>query len=249
VVNIINKKTVLITGGAKGIGSALSTLFSENNYNVIINYCHSEKEAHALKDLLKRNNSEIMIFQADITKREQVVTMINAGLTQFGSIDILVNNAGICQQKLFIDLTESDWDQMMSVHLKGMYYCCKELLPEMIKHKQGKIINISSIWGMIGASCEVHYSTAKAAIIGFTKALAKEVGPSNIQVNCVAPGIIETEMNQLLTPEELNALINETPLLRIGKAIDVAHAVLYLASEHANFITGQVLSPNGGLVI
>ncbi len=248
-VNIINKKTVLITGGARGIGRAISTLFAQNNYNLIINYCHSQKEASTLKEQLKQHDSRIMLYQADITQREQVAAMVAAGLAEFGAIDVLVNNAGIAQQKLFIDLTETDWEQMMNLHLKGVFYCSQAVLPEMIQRKQGKIINISSIWGMVGASCEVHYSTAKAGMIGFTKALAKELGPSKIQVNCVAPGVIETEMNQFLNSAELNSIINETPLLRVGNPSEVAQAVLYLASEHADFITGQVLSPNGGLVI
>jgi 3-oxoacyl-[acyl-carrier protein] reductase len=243
------KKTVLITGSAKGIGRATAELFTEHNYNVIINYLHSEKEAYFFAARLERQGHDVMAYKADISDRGQVETMIEACILRFGSIDILVNNAGIAQQKLFTDITEDDWDNMLNVHVKGIFNCCQSVLPYMINSKQGKIINISSIWGMTGASCEVHYSTAKAAVIGFTKALAKELGPSNIQVNCVAPGIIATDMNAALDEAARDRLLQETPLMRFGTPADIAHIILYLASEKADFLTGQVISPNGGFVI
>lgn len=243
------KKTALITGSSRGIGCAIAELFAENNYNVIINYLHSEKDANALVSSLGRQGHTAMAIRADVARIDQVKEMVDLSIAGFGAIDVLVNNAGIAQQRLFTDITEDDWDRMMDVHVKGAFNCCQRVLPNMISRKQGKIINISSIWGMTGASCEVHYSTAKAAVIGFTKALAKELGPSNIQVNCVAPGIIETAMNAALDESERNMLREETPLMRFGTPLEVASAVLYLASENANFLTGQVLSPNGGLVI
>ena len=243
------KKTILVTGSSKGIGRATAELFAENNYNVVINYLHSKEDAAALVLLLKKRGHSVMAYKADVSNREQVEAMVDSCITRFGSIDILVNNAGIAQQKLFTEITADDWDNMMNVNVKGMFHCCQCVLPYMITKKQGKIINISSIWGMTGASCEVHYSTAKAAVIGFTKALARELGPSNIQVNCVAPGIIATDMNASLDECERTMLMQDTPLMRLGTPADIAHAILYLASDKADFLTGQVLSPNGGFVI
>lgn len=243
------KKTVLITGGSRGIGRAIAELFAEHDYNIIINYLHAEEAAQNLLSSLKSKGCSAISVQADVASMEQVKAMIEQSLSCFGKIDVLINNAGIAQQKLFTDISEEDWDRMLNIHVKGMFNCCQCVLPAMISRKQGRIINISSIWGMTGASCEVHYSTAKAAMIGFTKALAKELGPSNIQVNCVAPGIIETEMNFLLNENERTCLQEETPLMRFGTPLEVASAVLYLASDSASFLTGQVISPNGGLVI
>ena len=243
------KKTVLITGSSRGIGRATAAVFAQHQYNIIINYLHSEKDAFSLASSLEKQGHRAMVYRADIAKRDEVEAMVEKGLSTFQTIDVLINNAGIAQQKLFMDITEDDWNRMLNIHVKGMFYCCQCVLPEMIRRKQGKIINVSSIWGMTGASCEVHYSTAKAAVIGFTKALTKELGPSNIQVNCVAPGIIETDMNDLLDEKERNSLLEETPLLRFGTPTDVANAVFFLASTKADFLTGQVLSPNGGFVI
>jgi len=242
-------KTVLITGGSKGIGRATAELFAENDYNVIINYLHSGREAESLVARLSERGYAVLAYQADVSCRDQVEAMVNAGMERFGSIDILVNNAGIAQQKLFTEITETEWDRMLNINVKGLYHCCQCVLPNMISKKKGKIINISSIWGMIGASCEVHYSTAKAAVIGFTKALARELGPSNIQVNCVAPGIIATDMNVSLDETDIHRLLEETPLQRFGNPFEIAYAVLYLASDKADFLTGQVISPNGGFVI
>ena len=166
-----------------------------------------------------------------------------------GDPDILVNNAGIAQQKLFTDVTEEDWDRIFAVNVKGMFHCAQAVLPAMIRKKRGKIVNLSSMWGQVGASCEVAYSAAKGAVIAFTKALAQEVGPSGIQVNCVAPGVIDTEMNHTLSPETLAALREETPLGVLGKASDVAEAIGFLVSDRADFITGQVLAPNGGMIL
>ncbi|MEQ8236603.1 MAG: SDR family oxidoreductase [Syntrophomonadaceae bacterium] len=242
-------KTVLITGASKGIGRATAELFAQNNCNVVINYLHSGREAESLVKRLREEGYSVMAYQADISCRDQVEAMVNAAMKRFGMIDILVNNAGIAQQKLFTEITEAEWDRMLNVHVKGIFHCCQCVLPHMISKKKGKIINISSIWGITGASCEVHYSTAKAAVIGFTKALAREMGPSNIQVNCVAPGIIATDMNAGLEEADIHRLLEDTPLMRFGNPFEIAHAVLYLASDKADFLTGQVLSPNGGFII
>ncbi len=244
----LKKKTVLITGSSKGIGRATAGVFAANGYNVIINYCHSEQEALTLAAMLEDQGCAVLTCQADVSRRDQVDHMVAEGIKHYGNIDVLINNAGFAQQKLFTDITEEDWDTMLNVHVKSLFHCCQAVLPLMIRQKKGKIINVSSIWGITGASCEVHYSTAKAAVIGFTKALAREVGPCNIQVNCVAPGIIDTEMNISLDDYDRNKLLEETPLMRFGTPQEIAYAVLYLASGQADFLTGQVLSPNGGFV-
>lgn len=243
------KKTVLITGASRGIGRAMAQVFARNSYNVIINYRNSEQKALSLEHELTQQGYDVLSYKADVTNKSEVAAMIAASEKQFGSIDVLINNAGISQFKLFTEITDVEWDIMLNTHLKGMFNCCQGVLPQMIHKKMGKIINIASIWGMVGASCEVHYSTAKAGMIGFTKALAKELGPSAIQVNCIAPGIIDTEMNNGLKESEKEILIGETPLLRFGQPEDIANLALYLASDKADFFTGQVLSPNGGFVI
>lgn len=242
-------KTVLITGASRGIGRETAKLFASGNYNVAINYFNSEEAAEDLYSCLRNENYSVIKVQADVRSRIQVDNMINKIYGYFGNIDILVNNAGIAQQKLFSDITEDDWNKMFDVNIKGIFNCCQGVLPKMIYNKQGKIINISSIWGITGASCEVHYSASKAAVIGFTKALAKEVGPSGIQVNCVCPGIIDTDMNSNLDETTVEELKSNTPLGVLGSAKDIAEVIFFLASSKANFITGQVISPNGGFVI
>jgi len=243
------KKTVLITGGSRGIGRASAQLFARQGWNVAVNYLHSQQAALDLVAELTGVGCEVMACQADVSIREQVAGMVREVGDRFGSIEVLINNAGIAQQKLFTDITPEDWDAMLDVNVKGIFNCCQAVVPGMINRKRGKIINLASIWGLTGASCEVHYSTAKAAVIGFTKALARELGPSNIQVNCVAPGIIDTDMNASLLEDDRCRLIEATPLMRFGTPQDIAYALLFLASEQADFLTGQVLSPNGGFVI
>lgn len=240
-------QTALITGASRGIGSAIARRLAWDGFRVILNYNHSEERASLLAEELNASfEADIaQAFHADVADRDQVARMFSA----IGGVDVLVNNAGIAQQKLFTDLTEQDWDSMFDVDVKGVFHCCQCALPYMIHHKRGKIINISSMWGQVGASCETHYSAAKAAVIGLTKALAKEVGPSGIQVNCVAPGVIQTEMNAMLGEDTMNALREETPLGVLGTAEDIAAAVSFLAGEESNFITGQVFGVNGGMII
>lgn len=243
------KEIVLITGGSRGIGAACVDLFASKGYKVVINYNNSEEEANNLYKRLLDKGLDVHIFKADVSVREEVNSMVDYCIKEFSAIDILINNAGISQEKLFIDITDEDWDKMLNTNLKSMFYTTQEVLKHMISEKKGKIINISSMWGMVGASCEVHYSAAKAGVIGMTKALAKEVGPSNIQVNAIAPGVIKTDMLNGFTDEDMDVLIEETPLMRIGTSMDIAKCAVFLASEGSDFITGQVISPNGGFVI
>lgn len=242
-------KTVLITGASKGIGATMAIRFAEKGYNVVMNYNNSVQAALILHKSLCENGYSVMAFKANVRNRLDVDLMVKETLYKFGSIDILINNAGIASQGLITDVSAQDWNDIIDVNLNGVFNCTQAVLPHMIEKKSGKIINISSMWGQVGASCEVPYSTAKAGVIGFTKALAKEVGPSGITVNCIAPGLIETGMNQALTIEDVTALVDETPLGRIGNTHDVASAALYLASDDADFVTGQVLGVNGGFVI
>ncbi len=242
-------KTVVVTGGAKGIGAATSTLFAINGYNVVINYNTSEACALDLMNKLNNEGYNVSIFKADISKKDEAEKLMEHTLSTFGSVDILINNAGIAQQKLFTDITNEDWNKMISVDLTGTYNCCKAVVPYFVLQKSGSIVNVSSVWGIVGASCEVHYSAAKAGIIGLTKALAKELGPSNIRVNCIAPGVIDTDMNSNHSTQTIESLCFDTPLCRIGNPQEVAEAILFLASEKASFITGQILSVDGGFAI
>ncbi len=237
-------KTVLITGASRGIGAAVAREFAQNGYRVIINYNKSKEKA-----LLLAEEIGALAIYADVSKSEEVKKMFEEIEKKYGGVDVLINNAGISQIKLFSDITEQDWDEMFSINVKGMFNCTKSALPYMIHKKCGKIINVSSMWGIAGASCEVHYSASKASVIGFTKALAKELAPSGICVNCVAPGVISTDMCSDLTDEDMQLLKEETPLGRIGKSEEVAKAILFLASGESDFITGQVLNINGGMVI
>ena len=238
------QRVVLITGGSRGIGAAAVRRFAAGGDKVVINYCRSKEQAEALAA-----ETGGWAVQADVSDPEQVRKMVDNVLDKFCQLDILICNAGIAQQKLFGDLTDQDWRRMFAVHVDGMFYTVRAALPHFIHRKEGRILTVSSMWGQVGGSCEVAYSAAKAAVIGMTKALAKELGPSGITVNCVAPGVIDTEMNANLTREDLESLAEETPLGTIGRPEDVAEALWYLASPGAKFVTGQVLAPNGGLVV
>ena len=242
-------KTVLITGASRGIGAATARLFAQKGWAVAVNYRNSRESAEGLVSEIRKNSGTALAIPADVGDPEQVEAMFRTAERELGQIEALVNNAGIAQQKLFTDLTDEDWDELFRVDVKGVFLCCRRALPAMIRRHRGVIVNISSMWGQVGASCEVHYSAAKAAVIGLTRALAKEVGPSGIRVNCIAPGVIQTEMNGNLTPETLEALKEETPLELLGDPEDVAKAAWFLTSEGSAFITGQVLGVNGGMVI
>ena len=243
------KKTVLITGASHGIGKATAILFAKHNYNVIINYNTSEDEAKKIEVDLIKQGANALAIKADVSRQDEVKEMFGVINDTFGDIHVLINNAGISSQKLFTDVAEEEWDKIFDVNIKGIFNCTQFALKSMIKNHFGKIINISSIWGLTGASCEVVYSATKAAVIGFTKALAKEVGPCNINVNAVAPGVIDTQMNKNISVEIMCDLKEQTPLGVIGTCEDVAQTILFLASDNSKFITGQVISPNGGIVI
>lgn len=243
------RKTAFITGGATGIGKETARTLSKEGFFVVIFCNKSEQNAIKLCEELNANNFNSCYIKADLSVFEEVKKAVNDAIKITGRVDLLVNNAGIAQQKLFCDITYDDWHTMMNINLNSVFYMCKEVVPYLIKNKCGKIINISSMWGICGASCEVHYSTSKAAVIGFTKALAQELGPSNIQVNCVAPGVIDTDMNSCFSKEDINALKEQTPLGRIGKPSDIAGIISFLASEKADFITGQIISSNGGFLV
>lgn len=235
-------KTALVTGGSRGIGAAVCRRLAEDGLRVVVHYNQNKGKAEALvRELTEKTGLPHLALPAELAERTQVEELFRLA----GPVDILVNNAGIAQQKLFTDITEDDWRRMFAVDVDGVFRCCQCALPHMIHEKSGCIINIASIWGEIGASCEVHYSAAKAAVIGLTKALAKELGPSHIRVNCVSPGVIDTEMNAMFDGETMRELCESTPLGRIGSPEDIAAAVSFLASDAASFLTGQTLSVNG----
>lgn len=244
--NIVNK-VVVVTGGSRGIGAEIVKKLARDKYRVILNYNKSENEAKKIKEDLQKDNINIEIFKADVSKREEVKELIDFVINKFGKIDVLINNAGISQAKLFTDLTDEDWNNMIQTNLTSVFYCTQEAIKNMISRKEGLIINISSIWGVTGSSCEVHYSVAKAGIDGMTKALAKEVGPSNIRVNSIAPGIIDTDMNKAYTDEEIKDIIEDIPLNKIGRKVDIARCVEWLIEDE--YTTGQVISINGGWLI
>lgn len=244
----MNKKTALVTGGAKGIGAAVCRALAKDGYNIALNFNTSENEALRLKNELSVITS-VEIFKADVSDSAEVKKMFSEIENVFGGVDVLVNNAGISEQALFTDITDEMWQKMIGTNLTGAFNCCRCALPYMIREKSGSIINIASMWGEVGASMEVHYSAAKAGLIGLTKALAKEVGLSGITVNAVSPGVVLTDMMAQFSDEDKKVLADETPMGVLGTPEDIASAVSFLASEKARYITGQVVSVNGGFVI
>ena len=236
-------KNVLITGGSRGIGRALVEAFSKSGHNVAFTYNNSEAEALKLQE-----EFSTFAFKADSRKEAEVLAAVKAAREALGSIDILINNAGISSFSLFTDLTLEEWNDTFAVNVGGAFLYTKAVLPDMISKKWGRIINLSSIWGLVGSSCEVHYSASKAALIGMTRALARELGPSNITVNAIAPGLIDTDMNKSLSDEDKALFAEDTPLGRAGRPEEIAKAALFLASDAADFITGDVLNVSGGYV-
>lgn len=242
-------RTVLITGASRGIGAACARAFARDGYRVAIHYHHSEQKAESLCGELIAAGCDAMTVCADVSDGAAVREMVAAVEKRFGCIDVLVNNAGIAMQKLFTDTADDEWEKMISTNLGSVFYACKAVAPAMIRAHSGCIVNIASMWGEVGASCEVAYSAAKAGVIGLTKALAKELGPSGIRVNAVSPGVTMTDMMKDFSDEDVAALRDETPLCALGKPEDIARAVVFLASDNACYITGQILGVNGGMVI
>jgi len=240
-------KVVLVTGGSRGIGANIVEALAKDGYNVILNYNNSESEARKIQENLLKQNINIDIYQADVSNHIEVTGLVNYCINKYHKIDVLINNAGISQIKLFTDISDIEWNNMIQTNLTSAFYTIKDTLPSMIHHKSGCIINISSIWGVTGGSCEVGYSTSKAAIIGFSKALAKEMGPSNIRINCIAPGIIDTDMNKNLNENDIESIKEEIPLNRIGVSTDIAKCAKWLIED--NYTTGQVININGGWYI
>lgn len=241
--------TVLITGASRGIGAQCALSFAKAGYDVALNYCRSEAKALALVKEIEALGVKAFAVQADVADSAQVKGMFDAVRRELGAVDVLVNNAGIAHVGLLTDMTDDEWRRLIDTDLSGTFYCCREALSDMIRAHSGVIVNIASMWGEVGASCEAAYSAAKAGVIGLTKALAKEVGPSGVRVNAVSPGVVMTDMMAAYTEEEIDALREETPLMTLGTAVDIAEAVLFLSSEKARFITGQVVAVNGGMVI
>lgn len=237
-------KVALITGGSRGIGRAMVELFSEAGYRVAFTY----KSSHTAAEELAARTGALAIM-ADSSIPADVERAVKTVEETLGNVDILINNAAVSSFSLFTDLTIEDWRASFATNVDGAFLYSKLVLPSMIRNHSGRIISISSMWGEVGSSCEVHYSATKAALIGMTKALAKEVGPSGITVNCIAPGVIDTDMNAALSDDDLSVLKDETPLMRIGTPREVAAAALFLAGDDAAFITGAVLNVNGGLVV
>lgn len=242
-------RVAIVTGGAGGIGKAIVKRLCEDGFAVAICYNSSEANAENLASELSLKGFIAKAFRLDVTSAEYSATVVEEIKRTMGTPYVLVNNAGIAHQTLFTDITQDQWSNMINVNLSGVYNLTQAVLPHMIRDKCGRIINISSMWGQVGASCEVHYSAAKAGVIGLTKALAKEVAPSFITVNCVAPGAIETKMMAGFSKEDIDALCEEIPLCRLGKPEEVASAVSFFASDGASYITGQVLGVNGGMVV
>ncbi len=243
--------TVLVTGGAGGIGSAICRVFAQNGFDVIINYHNGKQRAELLCEEIKNEyGTNTRAVYCDVSDASSVREMFDEIDSSNEKVDVLINNAGVAQQKLFTDITDSEWKNMRGVNLDGTFYCCREALKRyMLPVHRGAILNISSMWGQTGASCEVHYSAAKAGVIGLTKALAKEVGLSGVRVNCIAPGVVMTDMMKGFDEQTLNELKEETPLNRLGTPEDIAEAALFLCGDKAGFISGQILGVNGGFVI
>lgn len=239
-------KTAIITGASRGIGKATATLFAKRGYNTVICYNESKSEAEALCAELSGAGYSAIAYKVDVSSSNDVGIMFSYIYSKFGSVDVLVNNAGVCSYGLIIDVDNEEFDRVNGINYNGTFFCCREAVRYMLKEHQGSIVNVSSMWGISGSSCESVYSASKAAVIGLTKALAKELGPSGIRVNCVAPGVIATDMNACLDDETMKELSDSTPLCRIGTPEEVAEVIFFLATDSASFVTGQVISVDGG---
>lgn len=241
------KKCALITGASGGIGSEIALRLANDGFDIAACYYSDDESAKRLEEKLSSLGVKNRFYKADVSDYNQIKDVFADATDYFGGVSVLVNNAGIAQQKLFTDITEEEFDRITAVNFKGVFNCCKFAVPYMVSEKQGKIINISSMWGVCGASCETVYSATKAAVIGLTKALARELAPSNIQVNCIAPGAIDTKMNGNLSEDDKKAFAQEIPMGRFGTAEEIARVVSFLAGSGSDYITAQVITADGGL--
>lgn len=239
-------RTVIVTGSSRGIGAEIARTFAKNGDNVVINCKSSKDKVQILFDEIESYGAKALLVCGDVSETEDVKRLFDETVKAFGTVDILINNAGIARSGLFQDTSDDDWEQIINTNLGGAFKCSREAVRYMLKNHSGRIINISSIWGQVGGSCEVSYSASKAGVIGLTKALAKELAPSGITVNCIAPGVINTDMLSCYTKDDLCALCDETPVGRLGTPQDIASTALFLASKSAEFITGQIIGVNGG---
>ena len=242
-------RTAVVTGGSRGIGRAVCIQLVKQGCNVVVNYCHGAEPAEQTAALCRAEGVDAVAVQADVSTAEGCKTLFDAAVNAFGRVDVLVNNAGIAGQCLFQELTDARWHEFFAVNVDGTFYTSRAVLPSMLHEHEGCIVNVSSIWGQRGASCEVAYSATKAALIGLTRSLAAELAPSHIRVNCVAPGVIRTDMLDELPRELLPQLAEQTPMGRLGTPEDIAAAVAFFADPAADFITGQVLTCDGGFIL
>ena len=244
----LSGKCAIVTGASRGIGRSIALKLAEEGAYIVINYNSDVQSAEETLNIIKKNHGYGEIYKADVSNYNQVQGMIKFAIDTYGKVDILVNNAGISKVGLFLDFNEKQWDSLINVNIKGVFNCCHAVIPNMIQNKKGVIINMSSMWGNSGASCEAVYSATKGAVNSFTKALAKELGPSNIRVNAISPGVINTRMNKWLTEEEKSDLLDSIPLMKFGEACDVANLAAFLAQDDSGYITGQIITIDGGFI-
>ena len=243
------RKVTFVTGGSRGIGKQVALKFARNGYNIVINYVSDNTDIKGLQEEFEKENVEILLVKADVTKKEEIQNLVKTAIEKFGHIDVLVNNAGITRDGLLMRMKEEDFDKVIEINLKGTFLVTKEVIPYMMKKREGSIINISSVVGVVGNAGQSNYAASKAGMIGFTKSVAKELASRNIRANCVAPGFIKTDMTDVLSEEVKENIHNQIPLRRMGEPEEVANLVYFLGSEESKYITGQVVHVDGGMVM
>ena len=243
------RKVAFVTGGSRGIGKQVALKFARNGYNIVINYVSDNTDIKGLQEEFEKENVEILLVKADVTKKEEIQNLVKTAIEKFGHIDVLVNNAGITRDGLLMRMKEEDFDKVIEINLKGTFLVTKEVIPYMMKKREGSIINISSVVGVVGNAGQSNYAASKAGMIGFTKSVAKELASRNIRANCVAPGFIKTDMTDVLSEEVKENIHNQIPLRRMGEPEEVANLVYFLGSEESKYITGQVVHVDGGMVM